>query len=118
MPPDHPVTKYLKENKDAIIDWINNQNVIEERVTDDAFQKLTLELARIYPYREERSPAAYDNAHRYLALAMMCALWCGHFSKARSNDLDLHFRSEYEELFRNNINETFNIEKRHAIDRP
>ena len=113
MTEEENLTTFLNAYENEIIDWINTNIKTQFAPKGNIFDRLANQVNQEYPYG-----GSIDNAHRFLTNAIMCSLWCGWFSQARTNASDVNFRPEYVERFRNIINEAFNVGAKFAAVRP
>ena len=113
MSEEDTLIRFLNTHQGEIIDWINNNIKIQFTPTNNIFDRLANQLNQEFPYGQE-----IDNMHRFLTNAIMCSLWCGWFSQARTNAGDTNFRSEYIDRFRHTIDNAFNIGVRFSNSKP
>jgi hypothetical protein len=95
---------FLAEHEDEIIDWVNSNVKTQFIPASSIFDRLANQVNKEYPYG-----GRIDNAHRFLTNAIICSLWCGWFSQARTNAGDANFKPEYIERFRDIIDRAFSI---------
>jgi hypothetical protein len=110
MTEEEGLSVFLKVQQEEIVNWVSNKVKTQFKVKDNMFDRTANLVNQKYPYG-----ARIDNMHRLLTNAIMCSLWCGWFSQARTNTQDPNFRSEYVNKFRNSILEAFDIGARFAV---
>jgi hypothetical protein len=108
--PDYePLEIYLNTHRNEIIDWIERNIKQQFTPTGQMFDRLANQITREYPYG-----LGIDNMHRFLTNAVMCSMWCGWFSQARTIEQDQDFNPDYIERFRTIINNAFEMGRRHG----
>jgi hypothetical protein len=108
-----PFRSYLAEHRDEIIDWINNNIKTYFNPSGEIFDRLANQVREEYPYGQ-----GIDNMHRYMTNAIMCSLWCGWFSQARSNAHDPNFTTEFIDDFRKLLKDSFELGRAFAPQKP
>jgi hypothetical protein len=113
MTEEERLSAFLNEHQEEIVNWVSNKVKTQFKVKDSMFDRTANLVNQEYPYGQR-----IDNMHRLLTNAIMCSLWCGWFSQARTNAQDANFHSEYVNRFRNSIIEAFDIGLKFASTKP
>ena len=92
---------------------MTGKTYVQSLLTGEIFDRLVNQGIEEYPYGP-----GLDNMHRFLANAIVCSLWCGWFSQARSNNNDPKFTPEFVERFRTIINEAYELGREFAAQKP
>jgi hypothetical protein len=93
---------FLRKYRESIVNFFEDKVKRNVGPTGDIYDTIAHDLAKKLPYSEE-----IDNAHRFLAHAVMSSLWCGWFAKARSVSDPVNFNSEYIEKSKEVIDEAY-----------
>ena len=113
MTEEERLPAFLKAHQEEIVNWVSNKVQTQFKVKGNMFDRTANLVNQEYPYGEY-----IDIMHRLLTNAIICSLWCGWFSQARTNAQDSNFRSEYVKKFRNSILEAFDIGAKFAAPKP
>ena len=77
--------EYLRLNSKEIVDFINRKYIPIEATNEPTFDRLATELQRLFVHDHRGKVGGRDQAHNVLAMAIICSLWCGWLTRAKTN---------------------------------
>ena len=77
--------EYLRTNSKEIVDFMNRKYIPSEMTDEPTFHGLATELQSLFVHNHRGKVGERDQAHNVLAMAIICSLWCGWLTQAKTN---------------------------------
>jgi hypothetical protein len=110
------INEYLRSHKKDIVDYIQGNYIPASIISNSTFNSLATELQRKFVHDHRGHIGGRDEAHNVLSMAIMCSMWCGWLSQAKTNKKA--YSPEWVDNFRSMIIDAFEIGRNYATDRP
>jgi hypothetical protein len=107
---------YLESKKQQIADFIEAQNIPDNVTGNETFNNIATELQTRFPQNHRGQIGGRDKAHNVLAMTIMCSLWCGWLSQAKTNRNA--YTQEWLDSFKKVITDAFEIGQEYSFQRP
>jgi hypothetical protein len=106
----------LESQREQIVDFIEQHFIPENIPSEIAFQNIANELQKRFVLNHRGKIGLRDKAHGVLAMAIICSMWCGWLSQAKTNRNE--YTQEWVDSFKKAITEAFEIGQKYSEVRP
>jgi hypothetical protein len=110
------INEYLRSHKKEIVDYIQGNYIPSNIISNSTFNSLATELQRKFKYDHRGHIGGRDEAHNVLSMAIMCSMWCGWISQAKTNRKA--YPPEWANNFKSMIIDAFEVGQDYATERP
>lgn len=101
------IHQYLQSNRDQIVKYIQDNFIPASITSNDTFYSLAVELQNKFVHNHRGQIGGRDQAHNVLTMAIICSMWCGWLSQAKTNREA--YTQEWVDSFKKAITDAFEI---------
>lgn len=107
--------QFLESKREQIVNFIQ-QHFISDNITSEAgFINIANELQKTFVHNHNGQKGGRDQAYNVLAMAIICSMWCGWLSQAKTNRNQ--YTQEWVDSFKKAITDAFEIGQKYSEDR-
>ena len=105
----------MESQRKQMVDFIQDHSVPDNITSESAFINIANELQKAFVHNHSGQIGGRDKAHNVLAMAIICSMWCGWLSQAKTNRNV--YTQEWVESFKKAITDAFEIGQKYSKDR-
>jgi hypothetical protein len=108
----------MESQRKQMVDFIqDNFGSVPDNITSEsAFINIANELQKAFVLNHSGQKGGRDKAHNVLAMAIICSMWCGWLSQAKTNRNK--YTQEWVDSFKKAITDAFEIGQKYSEVRP
>jgi hypothetical protein len=110
------IRQFLESQREQIVDFIEQHSIPDNITSETAFHNIANELQKRFVHNHRGEIGLRDKAHDVLAMAIICSMWCGWLSQAKTNKNS--YVQEWVDNFKKAITDAFEIGQKYSEDRP
>jgi hypothetical protein len=76
---------YLESQRNQIVDFMISECIPDSVTEKQTFNNIATELQTRFLHNLRGKVGGRDQAHNILTMAIMCSMWCGWLSQAKTN---------------------------------
>jgi hypothetical protein len=108
--------QYLESQRQQIVDFLVHECIPDNLTEKQTFNNIATELQTRFKHDHRGQIGGRDKAHNVLAMAIICSLWCGWLSQAKTNRNA--YSQEWVDSFKKVIIDAFEIGQEYSAQRP
>jgi hypothetical protein len=108
--------EYLESQRKQIVDFMISECIPDSITEKQTFNKIATELQTRFLHNHRGIIGGRDKAHNILAMAIMCSMWCGWLSQAKTHRKV--YTQEWVNSFKRSIIDAFEIGQGYSADQP
>lgn len=108
--------EYLESQRQQIVDFMISECIPDSIAGKQTFNNIAIELQTKFVHNHRGKVGGRDKAHNTLAMAIMCSMYCGWLSQAKTNRKA--YTQEWVDSFKKSIIDAFEIGQAYSADKP
>jgi hypothetical protein len=108
--------QYLESQRQQIVDFLHQECIPDNLTGKQTFNNIATELQTRFVHNHRGQTGGRDKAHNVLAMAIICSLWCGWLSQAKTNRNA--YTQEWVDSFKKAIIDSFEIGQEYSVVKP